>query len=119
MTGNAAEGTNGDASARKRCPERVTIGAGEGITVPSSCAVELDGSVGATGRGGRTMECSTVVVTEFVLAGCLNKNGSRSSETTLLEPAGSSGNGREGLSGRHSSSKVIERLERTVRVAGK
>ena len=127
MTGSAAEGIKGDASARKRCPERVTTGAGS-MRVPGSLAVGSD-SVGATGRGGRTgdyrtghysimgfkgFQCSPMFI------GGLNKKGSRS---TGAAPPGlgcrSSEKGRDGLRDRHSSSNVTERLERTVLVAGK
>ncbi len=54
MTASAAEGTKGDASARKRCPERVTTGAGS-MRAPGSGVVG-DDRVGATCRGGRTVD---------------------------------------------------------------
>ena len=54
MTGSAADGMKGDASTRKRCPERVTADAGS-VRSPGSGAVG-DDSEGATGRGGRTVE---------------------------------------------------------------
>ena len=79
----------------------------------------MDGSVGATGRGGRIVEFITDVVTDPMFTGSLNRNGSRSSGAAPPESDGSSRNGREGLSGRHSSSNVTERLERTVLVEGK
>ena len=118
MTGSAAEGTKGDASARKRCPERVTADAGS-VRSPCSGAVE-DDNEGATGCGGRTVEWGVVVITWPFITGALYKKGSRS---TTAAPPGlgcrSSEKGRVGLRDRHSSSKVTERLERTVLVDGK
>ncbi len=61
MTGSATDGMKAGALARKRCPERVTEGTGDKMTVHVSRSVEKDGSVGATGRGGGTVEYITVV----------------------------------------------------------
>ncbi len=52
MVDSAAEGTKGDASTRKRWPERVTTVVGS-IREPGSGADESD-DAGATGCGGRT-----------------------------------------------------------------
>ncbi len=54
MTGSPVEGIKGDASARKLCPDRVTAGA-RSMRAPGSSAVG-DDSVGATGRGGKTVD---------------------------------------------------------------
>lgn len=53
------------------------------------------------------------------VTGFLNKNGSRSMGSA--PPEGDVGmlNGRKGLSERHSSSKVTERLDNTILVEGR
>ncbi len=62
MTGSAADGMKAGAFARKRCPERVTPGAcGEMVVLVSRESDEREGMVGITSRGGRTVECITVV----------------------------------------------------------
>ncbi len=66
-----------------------------------------------------TDECIEISIKYSIDVTPWNRKGSRSSGIAPPKSVGSFGNGREGLSGRHSSSKVTERLERTIRVVGK
>ena len=62
MTNSVADGMNAGALARKRCPERVIPGFGDEMAVTISReSEEKEGMVGATCRGGRTVECIMVV----------------------------------------------------------
>ena len=114
-------GTNGGASARNWRPERVAPVSGR--TVARTSAVESSGGLdtdGVTGRGGSTVMCSGAVGGNAALVEGLafERKGPGEPGVAVDVTAGGALSARSGLTGRHSSSKVTERLEMTVRVAG-
>ncbi len=114
-------GTNARASVRNWCPERVVpVG---GRTVARTSDVESSGGLvtdGVTGRGGSTVMRSGAVGSKAaVVEGlALERKGSGGGVRSADAAVGGALSARKGLTGRHSSSKVTERLEMTVRVAG-
>ena len=114
-------GTNGGASARNRWPDRVVPVRGR--TVARTSDVESSGGLvtdGVTGRGGSTMMRSgSVSRRAAVVEGlALERKGSGGGVRSADAAVGGALSARKGLTGRHSSSKVTERLEMTVRVSG-
>ena len=114
-------GTNAGASARNRCPERVAPVMGR--TVARTSDVESSGGLvtdGVTGRGGSTVTRSGSVGSRAaVVEGlALERKGSAGGAKSAVAAVGGALSARKGLTGRHSSSKVTERLEMTVLVAG-
>ena len=128
-------GTKGAASARKRCPDRVTPSDGRWVARTSVAESRgEDATEGATGRGGSTVMLSgvaggdatvgaavgCVADTALVLITCaLYRKGLGAIVPAVGEDCSGALSARSGLMGRHSSSKVTERLEITVLVEGK
>ncbi len=86
-------------------------------------AVESSGGLdtdGVTGRGGsKVMRSGAVGGNAALIDGlAFERKGSGESVIAAEVAAGGALSARSGLTGRHSSSKVTERLEMTVRVAG-
>ena len=114
---------NAGASARNRWPERVAPVMGR--TVARTSDAESSGGPVTdvvTGRGGSTVTLTGSVGSRDGMAVvdgmALDRKGSEGVATSAVAAAGGALSARKGLTGRHSSSKVTERLEMTVRVAG-
>ena len=127
-------GTKGATSARKRCPERVMPSGGSWVA-RTSPEKSRDGyaTEGATGRGGSTVTLKGVSVGDDTgsaadgcgavielgsVTGVLYRKGSGVIVPVVGEDCNGALSARSGLMGRHSSSKVTERLEITVLVEG-
>ena len=114
-------GTNGGASARNRWPDRVVPVRGR--TVARTSDAESSGELvtdGGTGRGESTvMRSGSVGRRSAVVEGlALERKGPGGGGTSADAVGRGALSARKGLTGRHSSSKVTERLEMTVRVSG-
>ncbi len=124
--------TKGVASARKRCPERVMPSDGNWVARTSvEESREEDATGGATGRGGSTVMlrgvsgcdatggtgvgCGADIELE-VVTGALYRKGSGAIVPAAVVDCSGALSARRGLMGRHSSSKVTERLEMTILV---
>ena len=127
-------GTKGASSARNRCPERVVPSDGSWVArISAAESREEDATGGAAGRGGSTVmlrgvsgcgatgsaafDCGAATVLELV-TGSLYRKGSGAIVPATGEDCSGALSARSGLMGRHSSSKVTERLEITVMVEG-
>ena len=90
----------------------------------TSYAESSDGPVAdvVTGRGGSTVTLTGSVGSRDGMAVvdgmALERKGSTGGVTSAVDAVGGALSARKGLTGRHSSSKVTERLEMTVLVAG-
>ena len=127
-------GTKGAASARKRCLDRVTPSDGSWVArISAAESREEDATGGAAGRGGSTVmlrgvaggdatvgaAVGCVADTALVLiTGALYRKGSGAIVLAAGKDCSGALSARNGLMGRHSSSKVTERLEITVLVEG-
>ena len=114
-------GTNAGASARNRCPERVAPVMGRTVARASDAeSSDGPGAAVVTGRGGSTVTLTGAVGSgvAVVVVVALDRKGSAGVATSAVAAAGGALSARKGLTGRHSSSKVTERLEMTVLVAG-
>ncbi len=114
-------GTNAGASARNWCPERVAPVMGR--TVARTSDVESSGGLVTdvvTGRGGSTVTRSGSVGSGAAVVDglALERKGSAGGVRSAVAAVVGALSARKGLTGRHSSSKVTERLEMTVRVFG-
>ena len=114
-------GTNGGASARKRWPDRVVPERGR--TVARTSDAESRGELvtdGGTGRGESTvMRSGSVDRRSAVAVGLALERKGSGCEGKAADSVGRGAlSARKGLTGLHSSSKVTERLEMTVRVSG-
>ena len=94
-----------------------------GRTVARASGAESSDGPGAavdTGRGGSTVTLTGSVGSEaaVVIGMAFDRKGSVGVAPSAVAAAGGALSARKGLTGRHSSSKVTERLEMTVLVAG-
>ena len=94
-----------------------------GRTVARASDAESSDGPGAdvvTGRGGSTVTLTGSVGREAAVVDgmALERKGSAGGVRAAVAAVGGALSARKGLTGRHSSSKVTERLEMTVLVAG-